>query len=79
MFALLLVIAVVLYKRKKRYGKLYIFTNPPLRDYIERIDETQLLVEQTKKLPYLDEWEFPRERVFIGKSSPFYFGHLKST
>ncbi|XP_028407050.1 fibroblast growth factor receptor 4-like isoform X2 [Dendronephthya gigantea] len=66
MFALLFIIAVVLYKRKKRYGKLYIFTNPPLPDYIERIDGTQLLVEQTKKLPYLDEWEFPRERVFIG-------------
>jgi hypothetical protein len=66
MFVILLIFAVVLYRRKKLYGKFYIFTNPPLLDYIERIDEKKLLVEQTNKLPYLSEWEFPRERVFIG-------------
>jgi hypothetical protein len=67
MLIMLLVFAFVLYKRKKLYGKFYIFTNPPLLDYIEKIDGKRLLVEQTNKLPYLSEWEFPRERVFIGK------------
>ncbi len=76
MFVILLIFAVVLYRRKKLYGKFYIFTNPPLLDYIERIDEKKLLVEQTNKLPYLSEWEFPRERVFIGKKPLYYFIHF---
>ena len=69
MFLILVTFSVILYKRKKRYGKFYILTNPPLIDYIEKIDGNKLLVEQTNKLPYLSEWEFPRKRVFIGKST----------
>lgn len=71
MFAVLLVIAVVLYKRRRLSKRFHIFHYPPSLDYIERIDDEKLLVEQTNKLPYLSEWEFPRERVFIGKSTLF--------
>ena len=68
MFVMLLIFVVVLYRRKKLYGKFYIFTHPPLLDYIEKINSEKLLVEQTNKLPYLSEWEFPRERINIGRS-----------
>ena len=36
-------------------------------DYITRLDEDKSLIEQSNKLPYIAEWEFPRERVQLGE------------
>lgn len=63
----LLFIIVVLYRRKKRYGGFYIFTLPPAPDYIMKLDPERSLLEQTSKLPYDAQWEFPRERLEICK------------
>lgn len=63
----LLFIIVVLYRRKKRYGGFYIFTLPPAPDYIMKLDSERSLLEQTSKLPYDAQWEFPRERLEICK------------
>lgn len=62
---LLLFIIVVLYRRKKRYGGFFIFTLPPPPDYIMKLDPERSLLEQTSKLPYDAQWEFPRERLEI--------------
>ena len=58
---------MVLYRRKKLYGRFYIFTAPPMIDYITRLDKDKSLIEQSNKLPYIAEWEFPRERVQLGE------------
>ena len=60
---IVIVVAVVLYKRKKAYGGFYILTLPPLPDYIKKLDPHTPLTEQTNKLPYDAEWEFPRNRL----------------
>ncbi|XP_028403689.1 fibroblast growth factor receptor 2-like [Dendronephthya gigantea] len=60
---LVIIVAVVLYKRKKAYGGFYILTLPPLPDYIKKLDPHTPLSEQTNKLPYDAEWEFPRNRL----------------
>ncbi|CAB4006861.1 vascular endothelial growth factor receptor 2-like, partial [Paramuricea clavata] len=49
--------------RKKAYGGFYILTLPPLTDYIKKLDPHTPLTEQTNKLPYDAEWEFPRNRL----------------
>ncbi|CAB4006860.1 vascular endothelial growth factor receptor 2-like, partial [Paramuricea clavata] len=61
--AIVIIVAVVLYKRKKAYGGFYILTLPPLTDYIKKLDPHTPLTEQTNKLPYDAEWEFPRNRL----------------
>ena len=50
------------------YGGFYIFTLPPMPDYIKKLDPGKPLLEQTHKLPYDTEWEFPRDRLQIGKT-----------
>ena len=57
----------VLYRRKKIYGGFYLFSYPPLPDYIEMLDNNKELQEQVHKLPFIPEWEFPRERVKFGR------------
>jgi hypothetical protein len=57
----------VLCKRKKIYGGFYIFSYPPLPDYMERMDVNGNIQEQLQKLPFLPEWEFPRERISFSK------------
>ena len=61
--AIVIIVAVILYKRKKAYGGFYILTLPPLPDYIKKLDPHTPLTEQTNKLPYDAEWEFPRNRL----------------
>ena len=63
---LLLLIIFVLYRRKKRYGGFYILTLPPSPDYIMALDPERSLLEQTNRLPYDAQWEFPRERLSVG-------------
>lgn len=63
----LLIIIIILYRRKKLYGGFYIFTLPPMPDYIRKLDPDKSLIEQTHKLPYDAEWEFPRERLVLGR------------
>ena len=60
---IVIIVAMVLYKRKKAYGGFYILTLPPLTDYIKKLDPGKPLTEQTNKLPYDAEWEFPRNRL----------------
>ena len=67
MFIFLVIIVVILYRRKKLYGGFYVLTAPPPIDYIAKIDKTKSLMEQYNKLPYISDWEFPRERIQIGK------------
>ena len=45
------------------HGGFYILTLPPLTDYIKKLDPHTPLTEQTNKLPYDAEWEFPRNRL----------------
>ena len=66
---ILLLIIVVLYRRKKKYGGFFIFTLPPSPDYIMKLDPERSLLEQTNKLPYDAQWEFPRERLSMGTYS----------
>ena len=61
--AIVIVVAVILYKRKKAYGGFYILTLPPYPDYIKKLDPHTPITEQTNKLPYDAEWEFPRNRL----------------
>ena len=63
----LAIVSFVLWKRKAIYGGFYIFSYPALPDYMERLDATKDIQEQLKKLPYISEWEFPRERIALGK------------
>ena len=63
---LLLLIIFILYRRKKLYGGFFIFTLPPSPDYIMKLDPGRSLLEQTNKLPYDAQWEFPRERLSVG-------------
>ena len=60
---MVIIVSVILYKRKKAYGGFYILTLPPLPDYIKKLDPHTPLTEQTNKLPYDAEWEFPRNRL----------------
>ena len=62
-------LCLILYKRKKKYGGFYLLTLPPSPDYIMKLDPERSLLEQTNKLPYDAQWEFPRERVHIGRFS----------
>ena len=75
--ALVIFVAVVLYKRKKAYGGFYILTLPPLPDYIKKLDPHTPLTEQTNKLPYDAEWEFPRNRLKFCKYTKFTKGKTK--
>jgi hypothetical protein len=65
--SIILVIAFVLRKRIKTFGGLYIFSYPPIPDYIDQIDYNKDIREQFGKLPYVPQWEFPRERVLLRK------------
>ena len=64
---ILLITSYVLYKRKKLYGGLYLLSYPPLPDYIEKIDMNGDIHEQIQSLPFIPEWEFPRERIKFSK------------
>ena len=66
---MLTVSSFVLYKRKKLYGGFYLFSHPPLPDYIEMLDVNKDIHEQIHKLPFIPEWEFPRERITFGMST----------
>ena len=66
LFLIILLISAVLYHRKKKYGGFYILTLPPPPDYIKKLDPERSLLEQTNKLPYDAQWEFPRERIQMG-------------
>ena len=61
----------VLYKRKKIYGGFYLFSYPPLPDYMETLDVNGNIQEQLQKLPFIAEWEFPRERISFSKYDMF--------
>ena len=58
---------MVLYKRKKLYGGFYLFSYPPLLDITEMIDENENFHEVIERLPFILEWEFPRERIKFGE------------
>lgn len=64
---ILVAICFVLYKRKKIYGGFYLFSYPPLPDYMERLDVNGNIQEQLKRIPFIPEWEFPRERICFSK------------
>ena len=61
------VMCFVLCKRKKIYGGFYIFSYPPLPDYMKSVDVNGNIQEQLQKLPFIPEWEFPRERISFSK------------
>lgn len=63
--SLIVVIAFLLCKRIKLYGGLYIFSYPPMPDYIEKLDYSKDIREQVQKLPYVQEWEFPRDKISL--------------
>ena len=63
--SLIVVIALLLCKRIKFYGGLYIFSYPPMPDYIEKLDYKKDIREQVQKLPYVQEWEFPRDKISL--------------
>ena len=63
---LLFATSFVLYKRKKIYGGFYLFSFPPLPDYIETLDKKKDIQEQVHKLPFVPEWEYPRDRITFG-------------
>jgi hypothetical protein len=63
---MLIASSFVLYKRKKLYGGFYLFSFPPLPDYIAMLDANKGIQEQVHKLPFIPEWEFPRERITFG-------------
>ncbi|XP_046852604.1 fibroblast growth factor receptor 1-like isoform X2 [Xenia sp. Carnegie-2017] len=61
--------------RKKIYGGFYLLSYPPMPDYIEKIDMNGNIQEQIQKLPFIPEWEFPRERItFINELGSGEFG-----
>ena len=78
-FSVFMVVLIILYRRKKLYGGFYIFTLPPAPDYIKKLDPGKSLIEQTHKLPYDPEWEFPRERLKLGKFSFYNFSFIFSS
>ncbi len=63
---ILFVSLFVLYRRKKIYGGFYLFSYPPLPDYMASLDENGNIQELVQKLPFIPEWEFPRERITFG-------------
>ena len=64
---IVVVAGFVLYRRKTIYGGFYLFSYPPLPDYMGIIDRNGNIQEQLQKLPFIPEWEFPRERISFGK------------
>ena len=64
---LLITTSFVLYRRKKIYGGLYLFSYPPFPDFMESLDVNGNIQEQLQKLPFIPEWEFPRERISFSK------------
>ncbi|XP_028411423.1 fibroblast growth factor receptor 4-like [Dendronephthya gigantea] len=57
-------LCLVMYKRKKLYGGLYLFSHPPLLDSMETIPS-----------PFFPEWEFPREKIkFVRQLGAGQFG-----
>ncbi|CAB3981076.1 vascular endothelial growth factor receptor 2-like [Paramuricea clavata] len=62
-----IVAGFVLYRRKKIYGGFYLFSYPPLPDYMGIIDRNGNIHEQLQKLPFIPEWEFPRERISFAR------------
>lgn len=64
----LIAICFVLYKRKKLYGGFYLFSYPPIPDYMKNLDVNGNIQEQIQKLPFIPEWEFPRDRISFSKS-----------
>ena len=63
--SIILINSFIFWKRIKTYGGLYIFSYPPIPDYIDQIDYNKDIREQVQKLPYYSQWEFPRERVLL--------------
>ena len=63
---LLLIAVLKLYQNKKRYGRFIIVDDP-----IEKLDPERPLIEQTAKLWYDNEWEFPASGIHLGNSSSF--------
>lgn len=63
--SLIVVIGFLLCKRIKLYGGLYILSYPPMPDYIEKLDCSKDIREQIQKLPYVPEWEFPKEKISL--------------
>ena len=68
---IVVVAGFVLYRRKKIYGGFYLFSYPPLPDYIEIINRNGNIQEQIQQLPFIPEWEFPRERISFGRQFIF--------
>ena len=66
-FVILFITSYVLYKRKKIYGGFYLLSYPPMPDYNEKIDMNGNIQKQIQKLPFIPEWEFPRERITFSK------------
>ena len=64
---ILVITCFVLYKRKKMYGGFYLFSYPPLPDYLARLDMNENIQEQLQKLPFIPEWEFPRDKLNFSK------------
>ena len=64
---ILVITCFVLYKRKKMYGGFYLFSYPPLPDYMARLDMNENIQEQLQKLPFIPEWEFPRDKLNFSK------------
>ena len=64
---ILVAASFVLYRRKKLYGGFYLFSYPPLPDYMAILDKNGNIQDQLQKLPFIPEWEFPRERITLGK------------
>ena len=65
-FLLVIVIFIVclkLYKNKKRYGKFRVIADP-----IAKLDPKKPMIDQTDKLWYDYQWEFPSKGIHIGKS-----------
>ncbi|XP_028408446.1 platelet-derived growth factor receptor alpha-like [Dendronephthya gigantea] len=77
MVIMVIVIAIsfVLYKRKKIYGGFYLFSYPPIPDYLKDLDVNGNIQEQLQKLPFIPEWEFPREKIsFLSELGSGEFG-----
>ena len=54
--------------QKEKYSRWFLSSfYPPLPDYIGKIDMNGGIHEQIQKLPFLHEWEFPRERIKCSK------------
>ena len=64
---ILVAVCFVLYRRKKIYGGFYLFSYFPLPVYLAILDDNGNIQDQLEKLPFIPEWEFPRERITLGK------------